>query len=84
MMRRSEDQYQNDPAFRMFADLAHKTCADGQLSPEEMRRAVMYGCYRAEMRRLEPYWAAPIEVCKCVGGHTAPGCPVHDPKSPYR
>lgn len=47
----SEKQYMSDPAFRAVATMAEKLVAEGTLSPEELRRAVMYGVYLYEIRR---------------------------------
>jgi hypothetical protein len=51
---RSREQYETDPTFKAFADLAHQTMAKGQLTAEELRRAVMYGAIQYETYTVRP------------------------------
>ena len=54
MRDRNREQYENDPAFRSIADMAFHAMAQGSLTAEELRRAVMFGAMRYEMENLRP------------------------------
>lgn len=48
------EKYSSDPAFRTIVDALQSVIASYELTPSELRQAVMYACYLHEMRTVRP------------------------------
>lgn len=49
-----EEKYINDPVFHTVVDALHAFLDQHELTPMELRQAVMYACYLKEIRSVTP------------------------------
>lgn len=51
-MKTPEEKYRNDPIYRQIVDMCESLIVQCQLTPSEIREAVMFACVRHEMQTV--------------------------------